>query len=755
MGQSTLFKHLDSLSTDSDLDFQNSIDTLKASVSSWDQVQNLAQGASYSSTLNQNVGQIIETSAIDSKDSVLSVFSTIENDSAVSIQSVDIGALIEKKQVAFNQLKPDFPSQKMLVSQQGYLSQIMQVSTVLNIDSVLNENSPVNLIETSASQLSLAAKAYADSPNDLKNQASFASALSDYQEKIQDFSSRFSDYKDYETQLTAQCDTLQSIFAQQTDLSDPETTLSFQAMTQFSETLDSLPQLSSVVNQNYTQATDFESASGLASASRALTDSVKGPCAVSLQNALNNSDMTNVFTTDAMTSSIDKLNALAQTATQLSGESISLSAGVCDEIESALAAVSDTLSSGLLVTTSSQVNFSFINDTMISILKAQTDGEILANSNSTGLSLSALTELSDQLNELNSQVIDAVVYQSPNFLSVSNLPSLSASFSQSLTSLSSTLVSQVSNEKADNFSEISTQALLQKVQSVLDYSEHFLQLDKANMNTLLAESNLSSPSGLDLQSASQGISALVPDIDTLITMTKETSNAANIESSANEISALLNEQSVSGNVASDLSTTMESFLSQANNLTETTVQAISPASTSDVMADYQSRFETDSLLFEQVEQVLLDITLSVTTYAVVTGQASKFTLTGSSQTSSTMATCSGSVFTCSFGMGSASLVPSSTTVTVNNKAASNINDIITVVNIPSLSGCTNPLSPLMTTTSTFWTCMPVLSAFVATNPITLISGSPINTINNMATCSFATGGVISFSDASQTTTVSS
>ncbi|WP_299008934.1 DUF4280 domain-containing protein [uncultured Shewanella sp.] len=753
MGQSTLFEHLDSLTTDSNVDFQNSIDTLKTSVSSWKQVQNLAKGTSYGSTLNQNVGQIIETSAIDSKDSVLSVFSTIENDSASSLQSVDIGALIEKKQIAFNQLKTDFPSQKMLVSQQGYLSQITQVSTALNIDSVLNENSPVNLVETSASQLSLAAKAYADSPSDLKNKVSFESALSDYQEKVQSFSSHFSEYRDYETQLTDQCNSLTSVFAQQTDLSDPQTALSFQAMTQFSETLDSLPQLSSdsssVMTQNLTQGSDF------ASVNSAMTDSIKGPCTVSLQNALDHSNITDVFTTDVMTLSIDTLNAISQTATQLSDESMSLSSGVCDEIESALASVSEALSSSLLTTTSSQVNFSFINDTMTSILKAQTDREALASSNSIGLSFSTLTELSAQLNELNYQVIDAVVYQSPNFLSISNLPSLSVPFSQSLTALSSRLQSQFSNENAANFSDVSTQALSQKVQSVLAYSDNFLQIDKENMNTLLAESNLSSLSGLDQQSASEGISALVPDIDTLISMTKETSYAASIESSVNEINALLGEQAASGNVASALPTTMESFLSQANYLSETTSQAISSASATGAIADYQSSFSTGSLLSEQVEQVLLDITLSVTTYAVVTGQASKFTLTGSSQTSSTMATCSGSVFTCSFGMGSGSLVPSSTTVAVNNKAASNINDIITVVNIPSLSGCTNPLSPLMTTTSPFWTCMPVLSAFVATNPLTLISGSPINTINNMATCSFATGGVISFSDASQTTTVSS
>lgn len=804
MKKPNILDHLNALETSTDSDTQNSIESLKSSILSWNKVAEVGQGMPYNLTLNQNVSGIIGNSTITPNTTVQSAFKAIDTKYATSMQTVDTTTLIEEKQSAFDQLSSSFPSNKITSLQQNYIQQMTQVSTTLNVQSSMGGSSTVQQVEASSSLLSKATQAYSESPNDTKSLLNYQSALANYQNSLDNFSSNFPRYQAEENKLIDQLSTFNSVISGQGDTSS----IAFsQQVNSLSTTLDALPQLPSNVSSQLQQSSVMDQSS-TASLQKAL-GSIKGPYTASFESAVSQSTLPESSYSSDSQASIDKLNSLSKTAVDLSSTPISISSAMSNEIESSLATVSEGLMTSNLSKQGSSIDLSFIKNTLDSMVNLKVTDSALPSQalssigmselsnvpsqepSSIGMSslstvpsqelssidMSSLSTLPTQLQALNAETLKAVVFTTPGFLSLSNLPSLSAPFSDELTSLSSALQSMLDSKvsASDDPSLFGTQGLLDKVNSVLSYSDNFMTLDKLNMETLQSELNL--PSSListsNAASSAQSIpdlTSMVPDIDALLSMAQDGDNIDSIEGYVNDINASLQEQTSTSVGSSELAASMNNFIPEASTLSPVVAAAVGGSSsdtstegseTGTQSANAGTQYSEEEQTPEQIQinqdvaQLILDVTIAISTYTVVTGAAAKLNFSSSSQASSAMATCMGSSLTCIFGIGTSSLSPLRPTVSVNNKAASNINDIIPIVNVSSFSGCTNPASPLMNPYSPFWTCTPMVSAFIPTNPVTLIQGAPVNTINNMTTCSFATGGVLSFSDPSQTTTVSS
>ncbi|MDE5039665.1 DUF4280 domain-containing protein, partial [Francisella tularensis subsp. holarctica] len=58
-------------------------------------------------------------------------------------------------------------------------------------------------------------------------------------------------------------------------------------------------------------------------------------------------------------------------------------------------------------------------------------------------------------------------------------------------------------------------------------------------------------------------------------------------------------------------------------------------------------------------------------------------------------------------------------------------------------------TPTLNPFSLPWVCIPNSSAFIPTNPTTLLENAPITTINRKAMCMFAPGGIVDFISSGQ------
>ncbi|MBK2357768.1 type VI secretion system PAAR-like protein IglG [Francisella hispaniensis] len=109
----------------------------------------------------------------------------------------------------------------------------------------------------------------------------------------------------------------------------------------------------------------------------------------------------------------------------------------------------------------------------------------------------------------------------------------------------------------------------------------------------------------------------------------------------------------------------------------------------------------------------------------------------------------GAQIKCSFSLASGTYISTRVKTRTSNLPASNITDSKLGVNILPFAGCTNPANPTMNPFSFPWVCIPNLSAFIPTNPTTLLENVPITTINSKAMCMFAPGGIVNFINSGQ------
>ena len=113
--------------------------------------------------------------------------------------------------------------------------------------------------------------------------------------------------------------------------------------------------------------------------------------------------------------------------------------------------------------------------------------------------------------------------------------------------------------------------------------------------------------------------------------------------------------------------------------------------------------------------------------------------------------CSGATLSCSFGTVTSTMVVLPTNrVYTSNMPAATINDYIPLVNIMSFTMCTSSSNPQVASTGAPASCVPVVtSAWSPGNTQTQIGGAAI--INDTSTCNCMWSGVISVTNAGQTT----
>lgn len=121
---------------------------------------------------------------------------------------------------------------------------------------------------------------------------------------------------------------------------------------------------------------------------------------------------------------------------------------------------------------------------------------------------------------------------------------------------------------------------------------------------------------------------------------------------------------------------------------------------------------------------------------------------------SNLASVMGAQIQCSFGIGPGSYIGSRFLTNIGQMPSSNITDSKLGVNLLPFSGCSSPTNPFFKPPFIVppLPCIPTITSFIPTNPTILLENSPVTTINSKGICTFAPGGVISFSNAGQNST---
>ena len=116
---------------------------------------------------------------------------------------------------------------------------------------------------------------------------------------------------------------------------------------------------------------------------------------------------------------------------------------------------------------------------------------------------------------------------------------------------------------------------------------------------------------------------------------------------------------------------------------------------------------------------------------------------------STKISVMGAMTQCSFGIMPGSYMSIRVTTLTSSMPSSNITDSKIGVNILPFGGCSSPTNPTMNPFVFPWVCIPTLTPFIPTNPTMLLEEAPVTTSNSKAMCSFAAGGVVSFTTPGQ------
>lgn len=114
----------------------------------------------------------------------------------------------------------------------------------------------------------------------------------------------------------------------------------------------------------------------------------------------------------------------------------------------------------------------------------------------------------------------------------------------------------------------------------------------------------------------------------------------------------------------------------------------------------------------------------------------------------------GAQITCSFGAGPGSYIGSRFKTIPGGKPGSNISDSKLGLNLLPFPGCTSPTNPFFKPPFLVppLPCIPQVASFIPTSPTVFLEDLPITTIESKGICTFAPGGIISFSNAGQNST---
>lgn len=125
------------------------------------------------------------------------------------------------------------------------------------------------------------------------------------------------------------------------------------------------------------------------------------------------------------------------------------------------------------------------------------------------------------------------------------------------------------------------------------------------------------------------------------------------------------------------------------------------------------------------------------------------TQVNASSAASQLTSVMGGMLMCSFAVSPGSYLSIRATTLTSSLPSSNISDSKIGVNIIPFAGCTNPANPAKIPFVFPWPCIPMLNPFTPTSPTTMLEKMPITTVNSKAMCTFAAGGIVSFTSPGQ------
>ncbi|WP_440993832.1 DUF4280 domain-containing protein [Cysteiniphilum litorale] len=649
-----------------------------------------------------------------------------------------IGSNLEiAKQARFEQAFASMPSQQVTRLQSDYLMSVAKVTPSLLIAQSQVSTSPLSeltnanaAVMTELSGLKTSALAWQGDPGSDKLLANYQTHLQSTTTALDQFKQQIPTALAFQSQLAANANALHD------SLCPCVPDMSFNAqemlpkMTELQSALDHLPQLP--------QDGSFDSSA------------IVGPYTASLNAMLAEQGNESLALQASINAEIMKLQNLSQNLPKTPTANMQMASCLCDEVLDAFRQLKSLIA---------KISLPSINTPSLASLPdlASFLQGIDLNTMSLPDVLNLLKQIQMELDALCQNLANAMSFSVPPLMGVANLPPLSVDLLSPLQDLENCLSMLLNKEVPlpSGVSMASVANLNDVLAPVLNYQHQFMALDQQNFINGMGNQSLPNMqallSGATPSMSTSGIPSvndLIPETPKLLNQLQSCENLAHIEDEINEINNAL------ALAAGEIGTHAQKSKNAAKALDEMQAKTMQMQN---VIAVQQRNIQSTRAAKQVAEQAELEVALanlnnSMSNTAVLSGQAASALSASSGSPQATMVTCTSSQMLCTFGLGPGMYSTLRATVLINNKPAANITDAAPMVNILPMPSCTAVTNPAWNPLKPISPCIPA-GQFIPTNIMTMVQGSPINTMNNKAMCTTAVGGVISFINPSQMTTM--
>ncbi|WP_151192511.1 DUF4280 domain-containing protein [Cysteiniphilum sp. JM-1] len=644
------------------------------------------------------------------------------------------------KQVRFEQAFASMPSQQVTRLQSDYLTSVAKVTPSLLIAQSQASASPLleltnanAAVMTEFSGLKASALAWQGNPSSDELLANYQAHLQSTTAALDQFKQQIPTALAFQSQLAANANALHD------SLCPCVPDMSFNAqemlpkMTELQSALDHLPKLPQLP-----QGGSFDSSA------------IVGPYTASLNAILAEQGNESLALQASINAEIMKLQNLSQNLPKTPTANMQMASCLCDEVLDAFSQLKSLIAK-ISLPSANTTSLASLSD-LASFLQG-----IDLNTMSLPNVLSLLKQIQMELDTLCQSLANAMSFSMPPLMGVPNLPPLSVDLLSPLQDLQNCLSMLLNKEVPlpSGVSMASVANLNDVLAPVLNYQHQFIALDQQNFINAMGSPSLPNMQAL-LSGATPGMSTsgipsvndLIPETPKLLNQLQSCENLAHIEDEINEINSAL------ALAAGEIGSHAQKSKNAAKALDEMQAKTIQMQN---VIAVQQRNIQSAQAARQIAEQAELEVALanlnnSMSNTAVLSGQVASALSASSGSPQATMVTCTSSQMLCTFGLGPGMYSTLRATVLINNKPAANITDAAPMVNILPMPSCTAVTNPAWNPLKPISPCIPA-GQFIPTNIMTMVQGSPINTMNNKAMCTTAVGGVISFINPSQMTTM--
>ncbi|WP_440682750.1 DUF4280 domain-containing protein [Cysteiniphilum halobium] len=643
------------------------------------------------------------------------------------------------KQARLEQAFASMPSQQVTRLQSDYLTSVAKVTISLLIAQSQVSTSPLSeltnanaAVMTELSGLKTSALAWQGNPSSDELLANYQMQLQSTIAALDYFKQQIPTALAFQSQLAANANALHD------SLCPCVPDMSFNAqeilpkMNELQAALEHLPKLP--------QGRSFDSST------------IVGPYMASLNVMLSEQDSTSLASQESINAEIMKLKNLSQNLPKTPTANMQMASCLCDDVLEAFSQLKSLIA---------RINLSNTNINTPSLASLPDLAGFLQGIDLNTMSLpdvlSILKHIQIVLDVLCQNLANAISFSMPPLMGVSNLPPLSGDLLSPLQDLQNCLSILLNQEVPlpSGVSMVSVATLNDVLSPVLNYQNQFMALDQQNFIKAMGGESLPNMQAL-LSRATPSMSTsgvpsvndLIPETPELLNQLQSCKNLVHIEDEINEINSAL------ASATAEISSYVQKSKNAAKALDEMQAKMMQMQNMIAVQQRNIQNAQTTKQITEQtqLEVALANLNNAISNTAVLSGQAASALSVSSGSPQATMVTCTSSQMLCTFGLGPGMYSTLRATVLINNKPAANITDAAPMVNILPMPSCTAVTNPAWNPLKPISPCIPA-GQFIPTNIMTMVQGSPINTMNNKAMCTMAVGGVISFINPSQMTTM--